>query len=273
MAGEFALDGRDAVLADAEGVVAAEGEGGVRGVEMHVGDGEEAGEAGDLDGVVAGVGVGVALEDPGLVEGVHGAPLGFAVDAEVVGDVGVDGGAYSGAVLRIEMDVPFVLGVRGGNEEVAAVGVRDDDLGVDPEGHHDVFRLCSACGLVVEVAEVGEVAGVVDGDGGAGGGEGLEESLGGDGFVTMNGDYEGRGVVEAVGGEAIEGIGEALGVGVFGSEGVGAVAAGDAIAERGDEAGGGEGWKGGWLVERDGLRGGEGVGAEVEVLADLGGGG
>ena len=119
VAGELAFDGGDAVLADAERVVAAEGERGVRGVEVQVGDGHEAGEARDFDGLRAGVVVGVALEDPGLVEGVHGAPLGFAVDAEVVGDVGVDERAA---------DVPLVLGVGDRDEQVAAAGVRDGDL-------------------------------------------------------------------------------------------------------------------------------------------------
>ena len=36
-----------------------------------------------------------------------------------------------------------------------------NDLGVDPEGHHDVFGLRRALWGVVEVAEVGEVAGVL----------------------------------------------------------------------------------------------------------------
>ena len=108
------------------------------------------GEARDFDRLCAGVGVGVALQDPGLVEGVHGAPLGFAVDAEVVADVGVDERA---------VDVPLVLGVRDGDEERAAAGVWDGDAGVDPERHHDVLA------FVVEVGEVGEVAGVGDGDG------------------------------------------------------------------------------------------------------------
>ena len=108
------FDGGDAVLADAEGVVAAEGHAGVRGVQVHVRDGECGREARDFDGRCAGVCVGVALEDPGLVERVHGAPLGFAVDAEVVADVGVEERAA---------DVPLVLGVRDGDEQLAAVGV------------------------------------------------------------------------------------------------------------------------------------------------------
>jgi len=60
-------------------------------------------------------------------------------------------------------DVEFVLGVRDGDEERTravkeAASVRDGELGVDPEGHHDVLA------VVVEVAEVGEVAGVADRD-------------------------------------------------------------------------------------------------------------
>ena len=83
------------------------------GVEAHVGDGHKAGEARDFDSVCARVGVGVALEDPGLIEGVHGAPFGFAVDAEVVADVGVEERAA---------DVPLVLGVGYGDEERAVCG-------------------------------------------------------------------------------------------------------------------------------------------------------
>ena len=82
-------------------------------------------------------------------------------------------------------------------------------------------------------------------------------------------DGEGLCAVELVGGEAVEDVGEALDLGVFGGEVVGAVAAGDTVAEIGDDAVGGEGWEGGGLVERDGFGFVEGVGAEVEILLGL----
>jgi hypothetical protein len=132
-------------------------------VQMQVGDGHQASEAGDFDGLLTGVLVGIALEDPGLVEGVHGAPLGLAVDAEVVGDFGVDEGS---------VNVPLVLSMRGRDEQVAAAGVGDDEAGVDPERGHDILA------VEVEVGEVGEVARVVDGDGVAGILQRLDEAFG-----------------------------------------------------------------------------------------------
>jgi len=283
VAGELVFDGGDAVLADAECVVAAEGKGRMRGVEMQVGDGHQAGEARDFDGLCAGVLVGVALEDPGLVEGVHGAPLGFAVDAEVVGDVGVDAGA---------VDVPLVLGVGDGDEEVATAGVWDEDAGVDPEGGHDVLT------VVVEVGEVGEVAGVVDGDGVAGLLKKANEFIGPSSllihwyFVVLdhkrlrlfciNDRHDGlrrkgcrsgdecRSVFEPVGGEAVKNVGEALGFGVFGGERVGAVATGDPCSERSNDAFGCKAGKTRGFIEKYNLRLVDTVGAEVEILPGLG---
>ena len=83
-------------------------------------------------------------------------------------------------------------------------------------------------------------------------------------------DGEGLRAVELVGGEAVEDVGEALRFGVLGGEVVGAVAAGYACAERGDDAVRGEGRERGGLVERDGLGFVERVGAEVEILLGLG---
>ena len=130
-------------------------------------------------------------------------------------------------------------------------------FGVDVEGSHDVLA------VVVEVGEVGEVAGVVDGDGVAGLLEKTNEIVGPSSLVIQwcvgvlehqrlrlavsmtvatgsagkgaAGDERG-GVFQLVGGEAVEDVGQALGFGVLGGEVVGAVAAGYACAERGDDA-------------------------------------
>ncbi len=94
----------------------------------------------------------------------------------------------------------------GGDEEVAAAGVRDDDLGVDPEGRHHVFT------VVVEVGEVGEVAGVVDGDGSPSAASAVRSCSGVVALWLSGGDGEGLRAVELVGGEAVEYVGEALAI-------------------------------------------------------------
>ena len=222
MAGELLFDGGDGILADAEGVVAAEGEVWAGLVLVDVGDDKGGGEAGDLEGVGAGVGVGVAAEDPGLVELVHGAELGFAVDAEVEGDVGVD---FRSA------DEPLVFCVTYGDEQGAA-RAGDEQFGVDPEGHHDVLgRSGRAPGDVVEVAEVGEVACVGDGDGVVFRGEEMDEFGWSCRLLAVDGGDHVRGAFEGVKRQAVEEKGQACAFGVQGGDGgIGAIAAGDALA-------------------------------------------
>ena len=251
VAGHLLFDGGDAVLTDAEGIVAAEGKVGATDVLVHVGKEHASDEACDLEGVGVMVLVGVAAEDPRLVERVHGAELGLAVDAEVEADSGVDFGAA---------DLPLVLGVADGDEE-RAFGSGDADLRVDPEGHHDVVA------FEVKVAEVGEVAGVGEDYVVAGGGEGLNELLGRRGFLAADFGGDGCGSLEGVEAYAVEDIGEALAFGVHGREGrVGAVAAYDTSAEVADDAFSREAGESGRMVEGDGLGLVEWVGAEVDEL-------
>ena len=154
---------------------------------VEVGLDHAAGEAGDLEGLVAAVLVGVAVHDPGLVELVHGAELGFAVDAEVEADLGVESGTG---------DEPLVFCVGDGDEQGTA-SAGDDDLGVDPEWHHDVLFFSIRAGEV-EVAEVGEVAGVGYENLVAAGGDGGDEVLGGGGGAAGEGGLEGGYIIEAV---------------------------------------------------------------------------
>ncbi len=155
LSGHVLFDHRDAILTDAQRVVAAEWKIGALLVLMHVGDGEKPGEPRDLERLRAGVGVRCALEHPGLIERVHGAPLAFTVDAEVVADVGVD--------LR-PPDLPLVLRMRDRNEQRTSApseqppGAGNGEAGVDPEGHHHVLV------LIVQVPEVCEVTRIDDGD-------------------------------------------------------------------------------------------------------------
>jgi hypothetical protein len=80
------------------------------------------------------------VHHPALVERVHGAELGFAIDAEVEADVGIP--------LR-PANVQLLLGVAYRQQQRSAAG-RYGDLRVDPERHHD-FAFA-----VVQVAEVRE---------------------------------------------------------------------------------------------------------------------
>jgi len=115
---------------------------------VDVGEGHAAGETGDLEGFGAGVGVGVAVEDPGLIPLVHSAELGFAVDAEVEGDGGADAGTA---------DEPLVFGVADGDKE-RAVGAGDGVAG-GGEGLDELLR-----GGGAAAAEVGgEPWGVFEG--------------------------------------------------------------------------------------------------------------
>ncbi len=211
--------------------------------------------------------MGVAAHGPGLVEGVVGAELGAAVDAEVEGDVGVDAGAG---------DDPFVLGVGDGGDEFTAgappVFARDFEAGVEEEGHLDVLP------FVVEVAKVGEVAGVCNGDGVAGLLEGGDELLGGFGLLAVDFCDEvcGGATVggEAVQGQAVEDLGEADAFAVKRGElGVGAVAGGYVVSKgflvelKGGFGGGFVEGDAGGLVECVGAEGDfEGVSIEVSSL-------
>ena len=157
-----------------------------------VGLDELAGKPGDLDSLGAAILVRVVVHDPGLVELIHGAELGLAVDAEVEADLRVEFGAG---------DEPLVLGVGDGNEQ-RALGAGHDDQGVDPEGHHHVLS------VVVQMAEVGEVAGVRDDDSVAAGGKGRDEILRSSGGFAGELGLEGGGVVLTVKAQAIQDVGE-----------------------------------------------------------------
>ncbi len=140
------LDGGDHILADAEAIVTVEGQAGMSALEGSVGIERFAQQLRDLFGLNAAILMRDALADPILIERVHGAKFGHAIDAEVETDVGI--------TLRAA-DADFFFGVTDGHKE-RTVRLRNFDLGVEPERHHDVFA------VEVEVAEIGEVASVFD---------------------------------------------------------------------------------------------------------------
>ena len=155
------LDGGDHVLADAEAIVTVEGQAGMSALKGGVGIERFAQQLRDLFGLNAAILMRNALSDPILIERVHGAEFGHAIDAEVETDVGI--------ALRAA-DADFFFGVTDGHKERSA-RLRNFDFSVEPERHHDVFA------MEMEVAEIGEIASVFDPKVIAGADEEMDERL------------------------------------------------------------------------------------------------